>query len=133
MPDFFEKEMPMGMESRAGARVSINATLTVDVDTGGKGIARFLREPQKAVIADISAVGIGAVSPIFLPKGAALMIDMDASALSTGKPARIKGEICYCRPAKDGKYRLGIKFIDIDKTFLDKIKEYVEQNKDKAV
>ena len=133
MPDFFKKEVPMGMESRAGARVSINATLTVDVDTGGKGIARFLREPQKAVIADISAVGIGAVCPIFLPKCAALVIDMAASALSTDKPARIKGEVCYCRPSKDGEYRLGIKFVDIDNALLDKIKEYVEQNKDKAV
>jgi c-di-GMP-binding flagellar brake protein YcgR len=123
----------MGMESRAGARVSINATLTVDVDTGGKGIARFLREPQKAVIADISVVGIGAVCPIFLPKGAALTVDMDASAFNMDKPARIKGEICYCRPSKDGKYRLGIKFVDIDKALLDRIKEYVEQNKDKAV
>ena len=133
MPDFFKKEMPMGMESRAGARISINATLTVDVDTGGKGNVRFLREPQKAVIADISAVGIGAVSSIFLPKGAVLTIDMDAPAFKTEKPARIKGEICYCRPTKDGKYRLGIKFVEIDKTLLDKIKEYVEQNKDKAV
>ena len=121
------------MESRAGARISINANLTVDVDTGGKGNARFLREPQKAAIVDISAVGIGAVSPIFLPKGAVLKIDMDASAFRTEKPPRIKGEICYCRPTKDGKYRLGIKFIEIDKGLLDKIKEYVEQNKDKAV
>ncbi len=121
------------MESRTGARININATLTVDVDTGGKGNVRFLREPQKAVIVDISAVGIGAVSPIFLPKGAVLTIDTDAAIFKTEKPVRIKGETCYCRPAKDGKYRVGIKFVNIDKTLLDKIKEYVEQNRDRAV
>jgi len=111
----------------------MNAALTVDVDTGGKEDVRFLREPQKAAIVDISAVGIGVVSPIFLPKGAALTVDMDATAFKAERPVRIKGEVSYCRPSKDGKYRVGIKFVGIDDSLLGKIKEYIEQNKDKAV
>ena len=123
----------MAMESRAGARVRIDATIMVEIDMGMKDDIRILREPQKAEIIDISIVGLGVVAPIYFPKSAVLIIDMDASVFSMDESARIMGEVRYCRPAKDGKYRLGIKFIEIDKAFLSRIKEYVDKNKDKPV
>ena len=123
----------MAMESRAGVRVRMDATIMVEIDMGMKEDVRILREPQKAMIVDISVVGFGVEVPIFFPKSALLIIDMDSSIFKMDKRARILGEVRYCRPAKDGKYRLGIKFIEVDKTFLGKIKEYVEQNKHKAV
>lgn len=129
--NFQEKEL--AIESRAGIRVKIDATIMVEIDTGMKDKVRIIREPQKAVIVDISIIGLGVISPIFLPKGAILVIQLDTSIFDTGKPARVIGEVRYCRPSKNKDYRTGVKFLDIDKALLAKIKEYVEQHKHNAV
>lgn len=122
----------MAMESRAGARVKMDATVMVEIDILAKDNVRILREPKKAEIFDISIVGIGLLAPIYFPKGAILIINIDASAFKMEKPSKIIGEVRFCQPTKEGKYRLGIKFIEIDKPFLAKITEYVEHNKNKA-
>ncbi|MDD5269763.1 MAG: PilZ domain-containing protein [Candidatus Omnitrophica bacterium] len=123
----------MSIDSRAGIRVKIDATIMVEIDMGMKDKVRIIREPQKAVIVDISIIGLGVISPIFLPKGAILVIQLDTSIFGPVKPARVIGEVRYCRPSKNRDYRTGVKFIDIDKALLAKIKEYVEQHKNSAV
>jgi c-di-GMP-binding flagellar brake protein YcgR len=123
----------LSIESRAGIRVKIDATIMVEIDTEMKEKVRIIREPQKAVIVDISVVGLGVISPIFFPKGAILVIQLDASLFSLEKPARVIGEVRYCRPSKNKSYRLGLKFLDIDKGLLAKMREYVEQHRHHAV
>ena len=122
----------MAMESRAGARVMIDATIMVEIDIGMKEDIRVLREPHKAEIIDISVLGVGIIAPIYFPRNAILVIDMDASPFNVEKHVIIIGEVRYCRPSKGGKYRLGVKFAEMDKSFLSKIKDYVEQNKNKS-
>lgn len=122
----------MAIESRAGVRVRIDATIMVEIDMGMKEKVRILREPQKAVVVDISAVGIGIIAPIFFPKNALVVVQLDTSSLNFDKSARIIGEVRYCRPTRAEKYRVGVKFLEIEKSLLDKIKDYVERNKDKS-
>lgn len=117
-----------GIESRGGVRVSINATAMVEVDKAMKEQVRILREPQKVTIADVSTVGLGLISPVFLPKGAILAIKMESAIFNFDKPINIKGEIRYCKPAKEGSYKVGIKFIEVEGDILSKIKEYVVRN-----
>lgn len=123
----------MAMESRAGMRVKMAATIMVEIDTDMKEKVRIIREPQKAVIVDISVIGLGVISQIFFPKGAILVIKLDASLFDLEKPVRIIGEVRYCRPSKSKDYRLGVKFLDIDKDLLSRIREHVEQHKHNAV
>ena len=124
----------MAIESRAGVLVRIEATVMVEIDVGMKNEVRILREPQKAIIRDISVVGIGIASPIFFPKGAIMVVQIDTSSFGMEKPAKVIGEVRYCRPVKDkeGKYKVGIKFLEIEKALLGKIAEYVERNKNKS-
>lgn len=117
-----------GMESRGGVRVGINATAMVEVDKAMKEQVRILREPQKVVIADVSTVGLGVVSPVFLPKGAILEIKMESAIFNFDKPITIKGEVRYCKPAQEGRYKVGIKFIEVESDILSKIKEYVTKS-----
>lgn len=117
-----------GMESRGGARVGINATAMVEVDKAMKEQVRILREPQKVVIADVSNVGLGVVSSVFLPKGAVLEIKMESSLFNFNKPLTIKGEVRYCKPAKEGSYKVGIRFIEVESDALSKIREYVAKS-----
>ncbi len=123
----------MAIDSRAGIRVKIDATIMVEIDTGMKDKVRIIREPQNAVIVDISVIGLGVLSPIFLPKGAILVIQLDTSIFDTAKPARVIGEVRYCRPSRNKDYRTAVKFLDIDKALLATIKENVEQHKHNAV
>lgn len=122
----------MGIESRAGVRVKMDANVKVEIDMAMKENVRILREPKKAEILDLSVIGLGLLAPIYFPKGAELIINVDASVFKMDKPAKIIGEVRYCQPTKEGKYRLGIKFTEIDKPLLAKITEYIEQNKNKA-
>ena len=121
------------MESRAGVRVKMDPSAMVDIDMAMKENVRTLRESKKAEILDVSVVGFGLMAPIYFPKGIMAVINVDASTFKTEKPARIIGEVRYCQQMKEGKYRLGIRFVEIEKPILAKITEYVEHNKDKAV
>ncbi|MFH1014742.1 MAG: PilZ domain-containing protein [Nitrospirota bacterium] len=114
-----------GMESRGGVRVRIDATAMVEVDKAMKEQVRILREPQKVTIADVSTVGLGLVSPVFLPKGAILVIKMESAIFNFDKPISLKGEVRYCKPSKEGRYKVGIKFVEVENDVLNKIKEYV--------
>ena len=127
------KEWKLGIECRAGIRVRIDATIMVEIDTCMKDKVRIIREPQKAVIVDMSVVGLGVISQIFLPKGAILVIQLDATLFNLDKPARVIGEVRYCRPSKSKNYRVGVKFLDVEKNLLARIKDYVEQHKHHAV
>lgn len=122
-----------GMESRAGVRVKMDANAMVDIDMAMKENVRTLRAAKKAEILDVSCVGLGLMAPIYFPKGIMAVIDVDASTFNTEKPSRIIGEVRYCQQVKEGKYRLGVRFVEIEKPLLAKITEYVEHNKDKAV
>lgn len=114
-----------GMETRGATRVTLNASVILKVDTSMKDQIRLLQEEQKANVVDISTSGIGVISPLFFPKGARLLAQMDATALKISKPINIKGEVRYCNPQPGKKYRLGIKFVEIEDAVVDKIKEYV--------
>jgi len=118
-----------GMESRGGARVGISATAMVEVDKAMKEQVRILREPQKVVIADVSDVGLGIISPVFLPKGAILEIRIESALFDLDKPITIKGEVRYCKPAKENSYKVGIKFIEVESGILSRIKEHVAKSR----
>ncbi len=117
-----------GMESRGGVRVGIDATAMVEVDKAMKEQVRILREPQKVTVVDVSTIGLGLVSPVFLPKGAILVINMESAIFSFDKPINIKGEVRYCKPSQEGRYKVGIKFIEVESDVLQKIKEYVTKS-----
>lgn len=117
-----------GMESRNGVRVGINATAMVEIDRVMKEQVCILHEPQKVAIADVSVVGLGVVSPLFLPKGAILESKVESAVFNFDRPMNIKGEVRYCRPAQEGRYKVGVKFIEVESDALQKIKEYVTKN-----
>ncbi len=117
------------IESRGGVRVKIDATVMLQIDKAMRAQVHVLREPKKALVVDISVVGLGIIAPVFLPRGAALETMMDGTSFGTANPTRILGEIRYCRPAEKGKYRVGVKFVDIESGILSKIKDYVAKNK----
>lgn len=124
-----EKDKVMaGMESRGGVRVGIDAIAMVEVDKAMKEQVRILREPQKVTIVDVSTIGLGLVAPVFLPKGAILVIKMESAIFNFDKPINIKGEVRYCKPAQEGRYKVGIKFIEVESDVLQKIKEYVTKS-----
>lgn len=123
----------MGMESRAGVRVKMDANTMVGIDMAMKENVRTLREAQKAEILDVSVVGFGLMAPIYFPKGAMAVIEVEPSVFKTEKSAKVIGEVRYCQQMTPGKYRLGVRFVEIEKPLLAKITEYVEHNKDKAV
>lgn len=123
----------MGMESRAGVRVSVDANTMVGIDMAMNANVRTLRQPQKAEILDVSVIGLGLMAPIYIPKGAKAVITVEPPVFATEQTAKVVGEVRYCQQVKPGKYRLGIRFVEIEKPFLAKITEYVEHNKDKAV
>lgn len=121
------------METRGGVRIKLEGSATLKVNGTMKEQIHLLQEEQKAVIADVSALGLGVVSPVFFPKGAILRIQMDGATFNFDKPISIRGEVRYCKPERGKKYRLGIKFIEIDNKALDKIKEYVIKNERREV
>lgn len=118
-------EIMAGMETRAAPRATLNANVILKVDSSMKDQIRLFQEEQKASVVDISTSGVGMISPIFFPKGAILRLQMDGAALKINKPINIKGEVRYCNPQVGKKYRLGVKFIEVEGAVVDKIKEYV--------
>ncbi|MFH0772151.1 MAG: PilZ domain-containing protein [Candidatus Omnitrophota bacterium] len=116
-------------QSRQGQRVGIEAKAMVQIDEAMRDTVSILRQPQEIKINDISVVGIGALCPIFLPKGAILDISMSSSELNIDNSVKIKGEVRYCRPAKEDQDKLGIKFVGIDSHILERIREFVAKNK----
>ena len=113
------------METRGEARIKLDAGASLKVNGDMEKHVHLLREEQKAEIVDVSALGIGVVSPVFLPKGAILNIQVNGAAFGMDTPIKIKGEVRYCKPEKGRKCKVGIKFIEIEDAVLNKIKEYV--------
>lgn len=122
-----------GMETRGGVRIKLDSSATLKVNGTMKEQIHLLQEEQKAVIADVSVLGLGVISPIFFPKGAILKIQMDGAAFNIDKPINIRGEVRYCKPERGKKYKLGIKFVEIEDKVVDKIKEYVIKNERREV
>lgn len=117
-----------GIESRGGIRVPFEAGCVLEIDKAMQEGVRLLSGPQKATVFDISVIGVGVYSPIFFPKGVILEIKVDSPQLKSDVPIKIKGEVRYCKPEGKGKYRLGVKFIDVEERVLSKIREYVAKN-----
>lgn len=117
-----------GMETRGAVRIKLDADATLEVNGATKEQIRLLQEEQKAVIADVSISGLGVISPVFFPKGVTLRIQMDGATFNMDKPINVRGEVRYCKPGGERKYKLGIKFIEIEDKVLNKIKEYVAKN-----
>lgn len=122
-----------GMETRGGVRIKLDSSATLKVNGTMKEQIHLLHEEQKAVIADVSVLGLGVISPIFFPKGAILKIQMDGAAFNIDKPINIRGEVRYCKPERGKKYKLGIKFVEIEDKVVEKIKEYVIKNERREV
>ena len=72
--------------------LDLPAVLTVIGTTGPREIA--------VQLADVSASGVGLFSPVQLADGACVEIRLDLGL--------IFGEVRYCRPYGDGRYRVGI-------------------------
>ena len=122
-----------GMETRGGVRIKLDSSATLKANGPLKEQIRPLHEKQKAIVADVSVLGLGVISPVFFPKGAILKIQMDGAAFNIGKPINIRGEVRYCKPERGKKYKLGIKFVEIEDKVLEKIKEYVIKNERREV
>lgn len=122
-----------GMETRGGVRIKLDGSATLKVNGTMKEQIRLLQEEQKAIRADVSVLGLGVISPVFFPKGAILKIQMDGAAFNIDKPINIRGEVRYCKPERGKKYKLGIKFVEIEDKVLEKIKEYVIKNERREV
>ncbi len=57
-----------------------------------------------------------------------LAIKMESAVFVFDKPIIIKGEVRYCRPMREGGYKAGIKFIDVEAGALSRIREYVDNS-----
>lgn len=116
------------IESRGGIRVRIDTPAVLEIDREMRETIRILRDSQRITVIDVSVVGAGILSPVFLPKGAMLSIRMETAVFSPGAPVEIKGEVKYCRPVKQGSYKVGVRFVDIEDNLLNKIKVFVDKS-----
>lgn len=53
---------------------------------------------------------------------------METAVFSPCAPMEIRGEVRYRRSVKQGSYKAGVKFVDIEDNLLNKIKVYVAKN-----
>jgi|GEM_PF-633346 len=137
LPNFYnlvimEEQTTVGMETRSAARIKLETKAKLKVNGAMKEQIHLLQEEQDADIVDISVSGVGMISPVFFPKGAILGIQINGAAFHANKPLSLRGEVRYCRPESGKKYRLGIKFVELEDKVLDKIKEYIAKYERRA-
>ncbi len=63
---------------------------------------------------DMSHDGIGFFSSRSLPQGEDCPVFVDLSARGAQMELHVVGRICHCREQASGKYRVGLRFVDLD-------------------
>jgi len=106
----------------AKRRAPLKVKLKIDPSSTGR--FNILIESIEAKALDISISGIGLLSELFLPKGVVVELKLKINNKIIG----IKSEIRSAVRAGKGLTRLGMKFIDLDKSQLKTIKNFIKQN-----
>lgn len=127
-----------GMESRRVPRAPIKAAIRMAVAPKMKSQVALAKGHISGELIDISALGIGMLASIYLPKGTRLHSKFPRASV-TGKQE--KGDIAFvgtvknCRMMNMGTseasphpYRIGIEFSRIAKRHLALIDAYVKKN-----
>jgi hypothetical protein len=63
---------------------------------------------------DLSELGVGVITRTRLIAGQDCMIAFDIETYTTKKRVNAVGTIVYTEPTRDGRYRAGVQFVDMD-------------------
>ena len=111
-------------ETRRGTRQPITVQIQIRVNPAMKGTVHLSKDLVEAQLVDISALGVGMTSSVFLPKGILVDIELPRSALAVPEkpppaaagPAEgsmsITGQIVYARPEGNG-CRMGLSITQV--------------------
>lgn len=105
-------------DTRRSPRVPLSAKMRVRVNPTMKETIQLAKEVVEVKVVDISALGVGVLSPTFLPQG--VLVDLETSRIplaAEGRPVKgemhITGKVVYAKPQGSG-CRIGISFTQME-------------------
>ena len=116
------------METRRTRRLPISSTSKLKIDTSLNQHFNISKKDIKVQLVDISTEGMGILSEYFIPKGIIIELEFKIS----GKLISAKGEVRVAISGGKGLTRLGIKFINLDKTQGQIINKFVKEYERRA-
>ncbi len=126
--------MTMEWDTRKEPRTPITAQVRVQINPDmGETVHLARRQTLQAKVIHLSTDGIGLLSPIFLPPGALVDIEVSRAALAIPKKVpmegsmRLTGRIVYAKPLGD-ECQLGISFTKIENADRQAIQDFVSAN-----
>ena len=131
----------MSFETRRESRRPITLRVSVRVNPAFSETVQLAKESIEGRLADISIIGIGLISSVFLPPGVLIDIELprpalaDPNASGPAKPAEgpmpITGKVVYARPF-GSQCRIGVSFTHIEEADRLLIQEYVSRDRRNA-
>ena len=131
----------MSFETRRELRRPITLRVSVRVNPAFSETVQLAKESIEGRLADISVIGIGLISPVFLPPGVLIDIELprpalaDPNALDPGKSAEgsisITAKVAYAKPF-GSQCRIGVSFIHIEEADRALIQAYVSRDRRRA-
>lgn len=125
----------MPFETRREPRRPITVHVRVRVNPAFSETVHLAKESIEGRLADISVIGIGFLSSLFLPPGVLIDIDLPRAALADpaqGKPAPgampITGKVVYAKPF-GSHCRIGVAFTHIEEADRLLIQAYVSRDR----
>ena len=112
------------METRRAKRFKASFKVKLKVDTYLTEYFRFQKESIEVEVLDIGFLGVGILSRYFIPRGAIVDLQFNIDNKTFDVKCQIKSAISGGK----GLTRMGIKFLDLDKSELEKIKKIIENN-----
>lgn len=117
------------METRRSARIPTK--IEIDFKISDESKEKFSvtdGESFKVKAVDVSTLGMGIVSPYFVPKGVIAELVIEGAEFGLNEPISVKAEVRYCNYIKSSTYRCGMKFIKVPLTYKKAITEFYLKN-----
>lgn len=132
----------MSFETRREPRRPIALQVRVRVNPAFTETVQLAKETIEGRLADISVIGIGLISSVFLPPGVLIDIELPRSALADpNAPAQgkltegavpITGKVVYAKPF-GSQCRIGVSFTHIEEADRLLIQAYVSRDRRRAL
>lgn len=112
------------METRKAKRFSVSFKVKIKVDSSSTERFNIRKEEIEAEALDISILGLGLLSKNFIPKGVIIDLKFEINR----KVLELRGEIKSAVSGGRGLTRLGVQFLDVDKTQSEIIESFIKNN-----
>lgn len=118
------------IETRLARRVNISLKILSRIDKEMEGkFSLSIGNVFEINLISISILGISIYSKYYLPKGLQVELEIDGKPFGLKESMNIKGEVRYCKQVKLSKYNCGIKFINIQNKYKERIAGFVERRR----